>query len=218
VRKNMLEVPLHVSFLDAAMVEPLACVLRGVAEAGVRAGDTAALIGCGPLGLKFIRMMAARGVRVIALGRRASQLQAAEHLGAQVVLNVTELNDPVAAVRKLTEGGYGADAVIEAAGTPLTWEWAVQMVRRGGTVNLFGGLPQGSEVRFDPTTLHYSEITLKSSFHHTPRFIREALDAIARGEIRAADFVNAEIPLRELPAMFAQMKNRGSERKVAVIP
>ena len=218
VRTNMLEIPPRVEFLDAAMVEPLACVLRGIHEAGLRPGDTAALIGCGPLGLKFIRMMAARGVRVIALGRRPGQLQAAERMGAQIVLNVTELEDPVSAVRRLTEGGHGADAVIEAAGTPLTWEWAVQMARRGGTVNLFGGLPQGAQVHFDPSVLHYSEITLKSSFHHTPAFIREALDAIARGEIRAADFVNAEIPLRELPAMFTQMKNRGNEMKVAVIP
>jgi L-iditol 2-dehydrogenase len=221
VEKNMLEIPAHVGFLDAAMVEPLACVLRGIDESGARAGDTAVLIGCGPLGLKFIRMLAARGVRVIAVGRRESQVETAKRMGAEVALDVSKLaepNDVIEVVRKLTEGGFGADAVIEAAGTPLTWQWAVQMVRRGGTVNLFGGLPAGTQVPFDATLLHYSEITLKSSFHHTPRFIREALEAISRGDIRAADFVNAEIPLRELPAMFAQMKNRSGEMKVAVIP
>ena len=62
------------------------------------------------------------------------------------------------------------------------------MVRCGGTVNLFGGCPRGTQVQFDPTALHYSEITIKSTFHHTPRFIREALDAISRGEIRASRF------------------------------
>jgi len=103
-------------------------------------------------------------------------------------------------------------------GAPLTWEWAIQMVRCGGTVNLFGGCPRGSKVQFDPNSLHYSEITIKSTFHHTPRFIREALDSISRGEIRAADFVNAEIPLRELPLMFEHMKQRNGEMKVAVIP
>ncbi|MBI3670578.1 MAG: zinc-binding dehydrogenase [Acidobacteria bacterium] len=218
VRQNMLEIPEHVSFLDAAMVEPLACVLRGIDETGINPGDTVVLVGCGPIGLKFIRILAGRGARVVALGKRASQVRAAERLGARAAFDVTQLGDPVRAVRELTESGRGADAVIEAVGSPATWQWAMQMVRRGGTVNLFGGCPRGSEVHFDPTALHYSEITIKSTFHHTPRFIRQALDAIARGEIRATDFVTGEISLGELPQMFEHMKYRNGELKTAVIP
>ncbi len=218
VRQNMLEIPAHVSFLDAAMVEPLACVLRGIDETDIHAADTTVLVGCGPIGLKFIRILAGRGVRVIALGKRASQIRAAERLGARAAFDVTTLDDPVRKVRELTEGRRGADSVIEAVGSPVTWQWAIQMVRRGGTVNLFGGCPRGSHVEFDPTALHYSEITIKSTFHHTPHFIREALAAIARGEIRASDFVTGEIPLRELPRMFEHMKHRNGELKTAVIP
>ena len=187
-------------------------------ETGIQPGDTAVLIGCGPIGLKFIRMLACRGVNVIALGKRPNQIKSAERMGARAAFDVSKLSDPVQTVRRLTEGGRGADSVIEAVGQPITWEWAVQMVRCGGTVNLFGGCPQGAKVHFDPTALHYSEITIKSTFHHTPRFIREALASIARGEICAHDFVNAEIPLRELPSMFEHMKNRNGEMKVAVIP
>jgi L-iditol 2-dehydrogenase len=218
VQQNLLEIPEHVSFLDAAMVEPLACVLRGIDETSIQPGDTTVLIGCGPIGLKFIRILAGRGVNVIALAKRRSQVRAAERLGASAVFDVSEADDPVGAVRQLTAGGRGADAVIEAVGSPVTWQWAIQMVRCGGTVNLFGGCPRGSQVQFDPAALHYSEITIKSTFHHTPRFIREALDAIARGEIRAGDFVTGEIPLRELPRMFEHMKHRNGELKTAVIP
>jgi L-iditol 2-dehydrogenase len=218
VRQNLLEIPPHVSFLDAAMVEPLACVLRGIEEADIHAGDTVVLIGCGPIGLKFIRMLSCRGVHVIALGKRPNQVRAAERMGARAAFDVSKLSDPIAEVRRLTEGGRGADSVIEAVGSAATWEWALQMVRCGGTVNLFGGCPRGTQVQFDPTALHYSEITIKSTFHHTPRFIRQALDAISRGDIRASDFVNAEIPLRELPSMFQHMKHRNGEMKVAVIP
>ncbi len=218
VQQNLLEIPEHVSFLDAAMVEPLACVLRGIDETGIQPGDTTVLVGCGPIGLKFIRILAGRGVNVIALGKRASQVRAAERLGARAAFDIAQLDDPVRRVRELTEGGRGADSVVEAVGSPGTWEWAIQMVRRGGTVNLFGGCPRGSLVQFDPAALHYSEITIKSTFHHTPRFIREALAAIARGEIRASDFVNGEIPLRELPRMFEHMKHRNGELKTAVIP
>ena len=218
VRQNLLEIPAHVSFLDAAMVEPLACVLRGIAEAGIEPGDSTVVIGCGPIGLKFIRVLSGRGVQVIALGKRKSQVRAAERMGARAVFDISELGDPVQAVRQLTEGGRGADSVIEAVGSPATWQWAIQMVRRGGTVNLFGGCPRGSQVEFDPAALHYSEITIKSTFHHTPRFIREALETIARGEIRASDLVTGEIPLRDLPQMFQHMKHRNGELKTAVIP
>jgi L-iditol 2-dehydrogenase len=218
VRQNMLVIPDHVSFQDAAMVEPLACVLRGIHETGIQPGDTTVVIGCGPIGLKFIRVLAVRGVNVIALGKRQNQLRAAEKFGAKAAFIAPDLTDPAKTVRELTEGGLGADSVIEAVGTAKTWEWALQMVRRGGTVNLFGGCARGTLVQVDPNALHYSEITIKSTFHHTPRFIREALEAVSRGEIRSSDFVNAEIPLSELPKMFEHMKHRNGEMKVAVIP
>jgi L-iditol 2-dehydrogenase len=218
VQQNMLEIPDGVSFRDAAMAEPLACVLRGVHETGIQAGDTVVVIGCGAIGLKFIRILAQRRVRVIAIGKRKSQMDIAKRLGAVAAFDVEQMANPVEAVRQLTEGGRGADAVIEAVGRAETWEWALQIVRKGGTVNLFGGCPSGTEVKIDPAALHYAEITIKSTFHHTPRFIREALDTIARGEIRASDFVTGEVNLDELPKVFQDMKNRNGELKTAVIP
>jgi len=218
VRQNMLEIPENVAFVDAAMAEPLACVLRGIHETGIQPGDTVAVIGCGPIGLKFVRILSGRKMRVIALGKRKSQIRAAERLGATAAFDVSQPGNPVAAVRGLTEGRRGADAVIEAVGSAMTWQWAVQMARKGGTVNLFGGCPRGTLVNFDPAALHYAEITIKSTFHHTPRFMREALGAIARGEIRARDFITGEVPLRELPHVFEHMKHRNGELKTAVIP
>jgi len=218
VRQNMIEIPEGVPFTDAAMAEPLACVLRGIHETGVNPDDTVVVIGCGPIGLKFIRVLSGRGVRVIAIGKRLSQVKAAERLGAIAAFDVEEIDDPVELVRQLTDGGRGADAVIEAVGQAKTWEWALQLVRKGGTVNLFGGCPRGSEVKIDPSALHYSEVTIKSTFHHSPRFIREALETIARGEIRATDFITGEVPLTDLPKVFEHMKHRNGELKTAIIP
>src|SRR5580692_9025723 len=93
VRENMLEVPHGVDDHSAALVEPLACVLRGVHEMEVRTGDTTVVIGCGPVGLMFVRMLTRRGVRVIALARRAVPLDVAKHLGASATINVTETTD-----------------------------------------------------------------------------------------------------------------------------
>src|SRR6516165_9560952 len=88
VRENMLEVPHSVDDHSAALVEPLACVLRGIHEMEVRTGDTAAVIGCGSIGLKYVRMLSRRGVRVIALARREGPLAVARKLGAAVTINV----------------------------------------------------------------------------------------------------------------------------------
>ncbi|HEV8129793.1 MAG TPA: alcohol dehydrogenase catalytic domain-containing protein [Acidobacteriota bacterium] len=218
VQRNLLEIPSHVSFIDAAMVEPLACVLRGIEETAISSGETTVVIGCGPIGLQFVHLLARRGVRVLALARRRSQVEQAERFGAVAAFDVSTLSNPVQAIRQLTEGQRGPDSVIEAVGSAATWQWAVQMVRRGGTVNLFGGCPQGSQVHFDPVELHYSEITIKSTFHHTPRFISEALGTVARGEIRARDFVTGEIGLQDLPQLFQRMKHRNGDLKTAVIP
>src|SRR5580700_4395533 len=142
--ENMLEVPHSVDDGSAALVEPLACVLRGIHEMEVRAGDTAAVIGCGPIGLTFVRMLSRRGVRVIALARRSAPLDVARKLGAIATINVSGVKDLVAAVTVLTDDKRGPDSVVEAAGSPATWQQALTMVRRGGVVNFFSGLPSGT--------------------------------------------------------------------------
>lgn len=218
VRENMLEVPHSVDDHSAALAEPLACVLRGIHEMEVRTGDTTAVIGCGPIGLKYVRMLSRRGVRVIALARREAPLAVARKLGAAATINVTEVPDAVAAVRDLTEDRRGPDSVVEAAGNPATWQQALAMVTRGGVVNFFSGLPTGTRVEIEPASIHYSEIRMISPFHHTPRFIREAMEAIRRGDISAADFVTEEIPLQDLPQAFERMKSRSGEIKLAVRP
>lgn len=218
VRENMLQVPEHVSDVDAAFLEPLACVLRGVHEMNVQPNDLAVVIGLGPIGLKFVRMLSRAGARVIALGKRTEQLEAAKRFGAQRLLNVTKLEDAVRAVREMTPDGRGADCVVEAAGNTTTWQWALHMVRRGGVVNLFSGLTDGTRMEIEPAAIHYSEITVKSTFHHTPRFFREALEVVARGDISARDFISGEIRLADLPEAFLRMKSQRGEIKLAVRP
>jgi len=137
VEANMLVVPPNVSFEDAAMTEPLACVLRGLHETGVEIGDTVAVIGGGPIGLMFVQVAKAIGCNVIAVVKRDSQVALARKKGAHEVVQITKVNDPVEAVRELSPERRGADVAIEAVGRPEAWEWAVQMVRKGGTVNFF---------------------------------------------------------------------------------
>lgn len=218
VQQNLLEIPAHVDFADAALVEPLACVLRGVEETGLQVGDTVAVIGMGPVGLMFTRLAKLKGARVIAVVKRHSRGDAAKRMGADDVVDMMEVQDPVAAVRKRTEGGSGVDVAFEAVGTPQTWEWAVQMVGRGGTVNFFGGCPSGSVVPIDTALLHYSEIKLMASFHHTPQYIRKALEYVSRGDIRGSDFITGTVPLTVLPELLRSMVSRNGDLKMAIVP
>lgn len=218
VRQNLLEIPDHVDFADAALVEPLACVLRGLDSTGLRDGDSVVVIGMGPIGLMFIRLAKLRGAHVTAVGKRDSQLAVARRIGADEVVNASKSNDVAAEVRRKTPDGAGADIAIEAVGTPQTWELAFSSMRRGGTVNCFGGCPSGSSVQMDTSLLHYSEITLHATFHHTPAYIRKALDTIVRGEIRGKDFITGEAPLTRLPELLRHMVNRNGDLKTAIVP
>jgi len=217
VERNTYEIPPHVGYQDAALSEPLACVLRGLEETTIRPGDSVAVIGLGPIGLMFVRMAKVCGARVIALGRRQAQLERAARLGASELVQVGEPATAVRAVRNLT-GGRGADAAIEAVGSPATWEMAVQMVRRGGTVNFFGGCPSDTRITLDTSLLHYSEITCKASFHHTPAHIRQALQVIANGDVTARDFVKGQEPLQNLLEVMRYLTSHNGHLKTAIIP
>jgi len=215
---NTHEITDGVSYRDAAMVEPLACVIRGIEETGIREGDTVAVIGLGPIGLMFIRLAHLNGARVIAVGRRPTQLERAKRMGASELVTAVDDVDWVNQVRNYTDSSRGADAVIEAVGTPDTWQAAMGMVRGGGTVNFFGGCPGNSHVPIDTSLVHYSEVSLKSSFHHTPRHIRQALEVIRRSDLRSADFVINEAPLSDLLSVFREMMSHNGHLKTAILP
>jgi L-iditol 2-dehydrogenase len=217
VRLNTYVIPPHLDYRDAALAEPLACVVKGVEDSELRPGDTVAVIGVGSIGSMFIRLAKLRGARVIAVGRRRSKLQKALRLGADRVVATEEVSNPVAAVRELT-GGHGADIVIEAVGKAETWNWSVEMLRRGGTVNFFGGPPHGTRVELDTNLLHYSEITCKASFHHTPAFIQKALDLVSAGHITAGFFVNREEPLANLLEVMRHLMSHNGHLKTAIVP
>jgi L-iditol 2-dehydrogenase len=217
VRQNLLILPDNVSFHEAALVEPLACVLRAAEETEIVEGDTVVVIGLGPIGLLFVQTLKRLGATVIAAGKREYQLGVARKMGADYVVDSTHSN-VIEQVRKITNGRRGADFVIEAVGTTETWQKAMGMVRRGGTINLFGGCPSGTHIPLDTTLIHYSEITIKASFHHTPRHIREALDAIHRGEVRPRSLITGEERLTSLHEVLERLLTRNGDLKVAIIP
>src|SRR5215472_10637869 len=218
VETNMLAIPKHVTYEEAAMVEPLACVLRGLHETKMEIGDTVAVIGAGPIGLMFVQVAKLSGCNVISVVKHEAQVEAALRMGADDAVRITAVDDPVKALRKLTPEGRGCDVLIEAVGRPQAWEWSIDMVRKGGTVNFFGGCASGTTVALDTQRLHYNELTLKATFHHTPETVRKAFALIAEKKIKGADYITGEAPLSRLQQVLRHMLNRNGDIKTAIIP
>jgi len=139
---------------------------------------------------------------VIVAGRRAERLAAARRLGADETYDVRGIPDLISTLKARTEGGRGADKVIEAVGSGSTWETAIAIARKAATVSLFGGCPAGTTVPLDTHRIHYDELTLRGTFHHTPQTIRAALKLICDGSVPAHEFVQGHAPLSELPRIL----------------
>lgn len=203
VEKNLLRLKPDTAFRDAALTEPLACVVQGVEDCQLCAGQQVLVIGSGPIGLMFVALARHLGCSVAVAGRGASRLRTARRLGAEPVVDVGGDVDLVTAIQAGAHSPF--DVVIEAVGKPETWEAAVALARKGAVVNFFGGCPPGAAVSLDTGRIHYSSLTLRASFHHTPTTIRRALELIESGIIKADDFVDSECPLSKLPELFRSM-------------
>jgi L-iditol 2-dehydrogenase len=184
-RVNLLPAPPRIAPEVAAMAEPLACCLHGVERANIGGGETVAVLGTGPIGLMLCACVADAGGRPVAIGGRPERRELAPLFGAR------------------PGDGKGADVVIEAAGTAEAWQRAIGLVRPGGSVVVFGGLPGGAGVEIDAGRVHYEELTVRGAFHHTPRHFRAALAFLSSGAYRWERLVTHEVGLDGVAALFA---------------
>ncbi len=217
VQQNLLPIPEDLPETSAAMTEPLACVLHGVARSNVKLGDRVVVLGDGAIGLMFVGVLANQvGAEVLLFGGSAPRLQIGQKFGASKTFNYRQIEDIPAVVRELTDG-WGADVVIEATGVPAVWENAIACARPGATVNLFGGCPRDTAISVNTEELHYSELTLKGVFHNTPEYVRAALSLLASRTIPFELLISEQRPLQELEQVFQDMKQR-KVVKVAIAP
>ncbi|PWB72467.1 MAG: alcohol dehydrogenase [Anaerolineales bacterium] len=205
VQRTTFEIPPHVPYAHAALLEPLVTVVHGWHKVAIRSGETVAVIGAGgPISLMFIQLLLRSGAgQVIAIGHSPARLAVAGQLGATHLINAKE-QDALMAVRELTQG-FGADVVIECAGTKSTWESSVETVRRGGRVLWFGGLPGDTKVEIDAARVHYGEIDLFNMHGGTAEDAREAFDQIVSGVMNVAPLLNGEFPLESVELALQKM-------------
>jgi L-iditol 2-dehydrogenase len=217
VEQNLLPLRQHLSFAEAALVEPLACALHGIERSGVRLGQTLCIFGAGPMGLLLTELAKRQGVRVIMVGKGQFRLTKAAEAGADEILDAAQGERVLAEVRRLSPEGRGADVTIEATGRPEVWEQAVEVTRKAGTVVLFGGCEPGTSFRVDTRRMHYEELMLIGVFHHTPRHIREALGLLEQGLVNTKVLLTHQMALSSLPEAL-ELLARGEAIKVALTP
>ena len=217
VTVNMQEIPSHLNYEEAALTEPLACVLHGIEKAHITLGDTVAIIGAGPIGLLHLLLAKRMGAGKVAISDFVEErLRVAKELGADETINAKS-EDSVKEVMEFTEG-YGADVVIEAIGLSATWEQALKMVRKGGIVLEFGGCPPGTEIKISTELLHYGQVTVFGAFHATPLHFKRTLALIASGTINVKSLVTRKMRLEEIRDAFELLTTSKNDLKIAVLP
>ncbi len=216
VDENMYPKPDDLGYREAAMLEPLSCVVYGISQAPVGSLDSAVVIGAGAIGLLHVMVLKEMGVKqVIVSGRHDYRLAMAEKAGADCVIDSDRVN-ATEAVLEATEG-MGAPIVFECTGLPVVWEEAVMMVRRGGCVVLFGGCPGGTTVTYDTARLHYDQITLMGIFHFTPEAVRSSYQLLADGRLDVTPLITGDRTLEEVPETFRNFTGKEA-MKYAIIP
>lgn len=244
VAQHVFHKPEHLPFEEAALMEPLACILRGwrrlgafpdegrasggaagspadsdaalQAAAARRGGiDSVLIIGVGAIGLLHVAVAKALGCpQITAVGGRESGLELARELGAH---HVVQGHVPAVADELRARGLAEPDVVIECTGNPQVWAAAPALTRVGGKAMLFGGLTGGTEVSFSARRIHYDEVTLMGSFHYTPADVVEAQRLLASGEMKLGGLITGVRPLSELPQAFEELE-RGEGVKFALRP
>lgn len=213
VTRNTHRIPQGLTFEEAALTEPLACVLHGIEACELnrysRNGQAEVIIyGAGPIGLLFVAALARQGHRVLLADPNPPRLDVGAKLGASETICIERGGGQFAGVVEKTSHSKGAHVAVDCTGVPEVWQDALASVRTGGLVNLFGGCAPGTTVPLDTHRLHYSELTVKGVYHHRPENVRDALDLLTAEDFQARLLLSDECGIDGVEAALRQMMDK----------
>jgi L-iditol 2-dehydrogenase len=207
--------PQSLSFEDAALIEPFAIAAHALRRAPVTLNDTAAIIGCGMIGIALVQLARIAGYgRIIAVDTARDRLDVAGRLGASDLV-LSEGEQTATSILELT-GGRGVDRVFEAVGVAATVSLAVRAARRGGQVTLVGNVAPSVPLALQAVVTR--ELTLHGTCASAGEY-PACLDLMARGLITAKPLLSAVAPLAEGAAWFKRLYEREPGlMKVVLVP
>ncbi|MFW5930505.1 MAG: zinc-dependent alcohol dehydrogenase, partial [Desulfosalsimonas sp.] len=210
--QTVFKLPEELSYEDGASVEPLSISLFSVKRGRPKEGDTAAVLGLGVIGINAVQALKAMGAsRVLASGRRASRLEAAEKSGADLAVDAAR-EDVMAALMDATSG-MGVDMVVECAGSPATFSQATEMVRGGGKILLVGIFEE--PLNWDPMEVIRKNITLVGCLGGN---FPGAIELIRSGKAATGHLVTHRFSLDEADDAFRAQLRDQKAIKVMIVP
>jgi L-iditol 2-dehydrogenase len=216
VRNGVYRLPDSMSYDEGIFIEPLACVVRGQEHAGWMPGRRVLVIGSGIAGLLHIQLAQAAGAaRVVAVDINASRLDAAEKLGADVVLTPGE--DFIDRLKESNDGRL-AELVIVSTGAVSAVGQAFRAVDRGGTILFFAPSDPGACIEMPFNELWRKEVTMTTSYAGSPRDITVAIELISSGKLNVIDMITHRLPLEKTGEGFSLVAEAGDSMKVVVEP
>lgn len=213
---NLAEIPASVSYAEAALVEPLSCVYRGLMSCQPKAGETVLIIGVGAIGLMFVQLAKLFGSYVVVSSTNDTRSKVAKKFGADLTFNPRK-EDFHEAVLSAT-GGEGVDVSIVAAPSSQAQTKAIEVMAHHGRVNFFGGLPEGKELTaVNSNLVHYKELTLTGTTGSTVQEYRTALSLVSSGNIDVKNLITHRFPLKRIDKAFETARS-GEGLKTFVLP
>ncbi|MDG7044921.1 MAG: zinc-dependent dehydrogenase [Nitrososphaerota archaeon] len=214
-RGGMLALPPSISDEAASFIEPAACCIRALNRARVEKGDVVLVSGAGPLGLIHSRLLEERGAKVIISDIRDERLAMAKKLGGRLLLNASK-QDYLQAIKGETEN-RGVDLAVIATGNPAAIAQAFKVVRKGGTVCLFGVPVKGSKLDYDISDIFNSEVNICTNYGGTEKETKEALRLMESGNLNLDDLVTHRFSLERFNDAVATA-SKGDAMKVIMVP
>ena len=209
--------PDSLSFEEGAFIEPLSCCIHAAKAVNARIGSSIAIVGCG-LGVLHARMAVLRACApVIVIGDNTKRLQIAKQMGADYIIDIREVADPVAEVMKLTDG-RGVDYAIEAVGTTKTYEQAFAMLRKGGTLSAFGITGEQDIMQIRPFEFVLGEKKITGSCAGIGDDWPDAITLLANRRIDPKPLFSMKVPLEDLEWSLHELRKDPNLFKIFVSP
>jgi len=216
---DTLKLPDNVSFEGGTLVEPLACVVKGMRRMGAVKGETALVIGLGVMGMLFISLLKHAGMRVIAADMVGYRLDKARGFGADEVIDVSALTQTKQSlsdrVAELTDGECAYRVVIGPSSI-RAMEQGIPCAAPGGTVLFFTPAPPGEMLTFDQNAIYFKDVDFVQSYSCGPDDTREALSLISNGVIPVHKIITHRFPLEQADEAFRLTSKAGESLKAIV--
>ncbi len=205
-----------VSFEDGALIEPAACVVKGLRRAGLRRGDTVLVIGLGVMGIMNVAVARQYGAgRIICADMVKFRLEKAIEAGADEVIDVTG-RDLVDALAEITKGEM-AELVIVGPNSAEAMMQGMRCVRPGGQVLFFTPAKPGEKLVVDPNHLYFNDINIITSYSCGPTDTADALELIEKGVISASRIVTHRFPIEKTAEAFRLTAAAGDSLKCMIV-